>query len=189
MNKHINTGLRVLNQLIAAIPQTTGIIAGGAVRDSILKRDIKDVDIFLSSFQYSAEDLGQLVHDQLIKLDYAVERFDQRAETQDRYDDGANYTLRFELDGIQIEVVPVEDIQDKFNGFPDSISRAYVNPTGTVVTSKEFNESVIHSYVLFRENLAEARVQRLEKKFPEFRFYPSDGFPPPADELEDLLLD
>lgn len=187
MNKHINTGLEVLNLLISVIPQTVGIIAGGAVRDSILKRDIKDVDIFLSSFQYSSEDLGQLVHDQLVKLDYAVRRVDHEGNLA--YDGDANYTLQFEVDGVQIEVVPVEDIQESFNGFPDSISRAYVNPAGTVVTSKEFNESVIHSYVLFRENLAEARVQRLEKKFPEFRFYPSDGFPPPAEELEDLLLD
>lgn len=187
MSTEIQTGLGVLRRLLALPISITGIIAGGAVRDSLLNKNVKDVDIFVSSFEYDASDLRDYIHDQLVKWGYIVEVYEN--EVTRLYDEGGGDTLRFEVDGVSIEVVPVEDIEVTYNKFPDSISRAYVNASGTTITSQVFNESIIDKRIRFREDLSNSRVAKLRGKFPDYEFIPVEMLLPIQQEHEELILE
>jgi hypothetical protein len=145
----------------------SAVLVGGAVRDTIFRRAVKDLDFMvLSDADVSGIEraLGITVRDVL-----GFDRLQGRSE----YDEDANVYRVFETEDKRINILHVGSIVTRVVTFPDSISQVIYD--GSFVRASQYFEhtfatmQITHSHEPLRV-LKPERRERLASKYPDFTF-------------------
>jgi len=157
------------------------IVAGGAIRDSLLGVEVKDIDIFVPwGIKTGSKDLGNN------GVNGLVSPFLNRYTEQ-------NYDLDYEETGFTVynvqdtvlrsmgvthpvQIIFKNNVDEKFDivkDFPISLSRVYFDPVeNKIVRSKAYSKSVTTGIVLYNpSSCPEEYLERMRAKHPNFKFY------------------
>ena len=178
--------LREVQNIVREATGYTAHVAGGAVRDLLYGRPIKDIDVFVERSR--EEDVydehpqripAQRIARALVGGPYA-HAF--RISSESEYPDGEQVYSTYEVDtsyGV-VNLIFVSDFRDAMHEFPDELSQAYIDDEGEVVTSEAFDR-VKRTIDRGREvgvmttlRPGNSRTARLSKKYPEVRWLVHD---------------
>ncbi len=142
-------------ELVKHNPDTTYCaVMGGAIRDMLLNKPIKDIDIFVSgtlntdwfadNCKLSGKDYGTLTNFMVFNW----------------------YTANSDLP-VQIIVCkePLWEVEQKF---PCTLSMVHVDYLGAVNMTREFRYAADNELLIFTENCPEEYKERIHAKYPEF---------------------
>lgn len=103
-------------------------LAGGAVRDHVLGKEIKDYDIFLQSEKGDLDELYILAD----RMGMVIQPF---------WLSGPYSGARLTKGDLTIEVIGYMGItwEERLSHFPVNVSKVYLNEKGIIVTSDAFN--------------------------------------------------
>jgi hypothetical protein len=145
-------GLRVLRELHPDL-----LLIGGAVRDSLFGREVKDQDYATTSHQ-SVATLASM--------------FSLKNISDPTYEDT---DMVFQNDEKTMDVLLVTDLWHRVACFPDSISQCWFDGTNVYGTT-EFMKTYMTEIVTYSANIKAERLGRLKAKYPEFTFQSNDFF-------------
>ncbi len=142
------------------------IVAGGAIRDTILEREIADIDVFVPSgsimSKWPCEEDGNI----LWNMGF-------RAMINDDYGVGTKvYENRTKYD------LPVQIIMHKeptpsriISAFPVSISRVYWSPKDNRIwKAPSFNNSVKRKVVFYRSDTNKNYIGKIKEKYGDYKW-------------------
>ena len=157
---------RILAVVRWAFPTSHPVIGGGALRDHLLNRPIKDVDVFLRAKDHDNLDseLTKRIRPPLL------------AQLYGRPDMHGAWDFQQILEGFQVQLIlaEFETKEDLAHTFDLGLSRVTYDETGLYVTS-EFDADAINK--VFRVYRADnnyelkrtlRRIERLSEKYPDF---------------------
>lgn len=171
--------LEMLAQLQAILREMGGgydiTIAGGAVRDLLFGKPVKDIDAFI--VRSREEDVYEEAPQRYDALRIATALDAELVTTSESgYPDGEQVYATYELTlrdraGLlklpTINLIFVEDFEAALNEFPDTISQVYLGDGGEPVFSDSFREALVgNSNVVHTRLLPDnKRVRRLSEKY------------------------
>lgn len=178
-----------LEEIAAIVREKTGyhaIVAGGAVRDTLLGVDVKDVDILIEKSR-DEEDYTDSTTTEHIAGIIAL-AFGDRAmvttsligyEASSPGDTYATFDVTTE-NGEALNLIFVADIEEALNEFPDSISQVWLGGDGAVSSSEAqrktvYDRVVKHTLDTEEGSRGRARLEKLMRKFPGFEFVKVDA--------------
>ena len=187
---HFNKLDTIMAAVIAAGGQDVSI-AGGAVRDSVLEKPIADIDVFYSGDLDEAflkETFGEKETPKSNPprpnaLDYntwdsyvtACDKWEAECTFKD--EDGIPYEGTFSvdnykgdvfsLDGMKVQLIKVELVDDHISKFPCFLSRMTYSE-GCLVIPKEAIQDVSLGIIRFTDDCPEKYKAKLEKKYEEY---------------------
>jgi hypothetical protein len=133
------------------------LIIGGAVRDSLFGREVKDVDHITTS---------SLTVQALVPLWNLKNISDPTYEDTD---------MVFQNEDKSKDLLFVTDLWHRVACFPDSISQCWFDGTNVYGTT-EFMKTYMTEIVTYASNIKAERLGRLKAKYPEFTFQSNDFF-------------
>lgn len=162
----------ILRVVAWEFPRSRPVIGGGALRDSILSRPIKDVDVFIRAQDYATLDSSLTRH---IRPPIIVEHGYGRDDMYGAWD------LIQHIEGYEVQLILADfnNLRDLAHTFDIGLSRVTYDGTELYVTP-EFQADVIDK--AFRIRRAESqyeldrslrRVERHRQKYPEFVLDPA----------------
>lgn len=173
-------------KLMAVLKPGSFYIAGGAVRDMLLGRDVKDIDVFIKGVPYEERDFEDFTYERNTARRVAGEFGGAVTTTSESgYGDGdettyATYDVSRGEDGPPLNLIFVTDLYDALNAFPDELSQAFIDEAGHVNTSAGFDRIRMQVgqgrevYALTRLYPGDERLTRLSKKYPGLRWLAPD---------------
>ena len=163
--------LQLLNLLALHFPEV--VLGGGAVRDHLCGRPVKDLDFWVNAHDF--------IHDH----DYLVANF--KAKLKDTLDPDdvslpsaaheIDSIMTFEWKGWPVEVVilhkpVIEQIHDIVSTFDIGLCQCGVNQSGEVYVSldfvRDYHAKVLRAVLPNTPNSTWQRLQRIRKKYPDF---------------------
>lgn len=152
------------------VPSAT--IAGGAVRDTLLSRPVKDIDVFVT-LDRSEEDWSDTepMRLRVAQLQALFPGATSTVTSESSYVSGeeevyATYEIHG-AGGLPLNVIFVSNFYAALNEFPDTISQAYILD-GEAATSAAFDLSKDSLIIQTRLPLDDKRNVRLMPKFSDF---------------------
>ena len=142
--------------------QPSAIIAGGALRDIILRRPVKDVDIFInaSTGVYPA---------QILDL---FPREDIEVKYEDEYGIGSDIKFIISLGkNYDYDIIVGDDVTCDPNQFDTSICQVHTSDCVHIIPTQAFLETLITKQVVVTNfaRYSSERMNRLINKFPDYR--------------------
>lgn len=171
----------LISGIFANLSLRTPAIGGGFVRDYVLGRPHRDIDI--------------MVEDEPTRFDLNIlerhlgltEQFTLMFENGDGSYTLTNDTRVSELYGVwkagQYDILHVSDIVDRVNDFPDSTSKILLTPQG-IFAHPEFIHAHEHKVLTYRAAAGRKRFDHLCAKFPAYTTVIHGEFPPMSVDLE-----
>lgn len=182
-----------LDKLVAIVKACGGehvTVAGGAVRDSVLDKPIKDIDIFyqgelneeaVKEFFGEKKEGPKMMSEP--KVEYYLEDgitvhplwqeyFDWEDKQDEAYENGefsvSSYDGdSFNLNGKVIQLIKVEDVDKHIAEFSCIISRMFYSE-GMLVIPKEAIRDVCLGVLSFTEDCAESYKDRISEKYNDY---------------------
>ena len=150
--------LDVLFALLTSTVAERGIVAGGAIRDMLLCKPIKDIDIF-----YTGE--PTIFNNMMIK---GVDELNLKYE-------GTEFTLthnaigKEEIEGVPIQFIKVEDLKTHLKTFPIALSRcSYHIYDGLVIPPEAIFSAADKTFTWETESPSYEYYLKIKEKYPEF---------------------
>lgn len=142
------------------------IIAGGAVRDLLLDRPVKDID-FITTALLTPVQMSSVFPDNG-RFRYAIS--DALAEYKETSGIDGSSSLKYVLasEDNRINVLVVDSIEKKLKSFPDTISMVAFD--GVVKPHPLFTLAVQTKTITLAERVRDTRLDRLRAKFPDYDF-------------------
>jgi hypothetical protein len=151
-------------------------IAGGAIRDMLLERPIKDIDVLYTMPKVEkTEPNGWLAWDEYKEIDEEIIKkyFTYGQKTAADYEDDT-FTIthphliwKDDLTNTQIQLIFVQNDPDEYvQEFPCTLSRvAYGNELSI---SNEFMYAAENQLLVFTDDCSETYQEKMYAKYPEF---------------------
>ena len=158
-------------------------VAGGAVRDTLLGRPVKDIDVFYREPLIRTAGLKPM---SLTACKELVPSYEPQGEEE--YDD----RLAVWDDGNGLQFIQVPDFQEDpignwiMESFPCSLSEVWFDCVQLHMTSA-FIEAVIKKQLVFKDNAKPGYVERIKAKYPDFKVarLPAELMPVGSYDFED----
>lgn len=136
------------------------VIAGGAIRDMLLEKEIADIDVFIK---------GEVTEESLKPLFDTVEPCDNGMYEESLF----NVMFKCSIAGIPvpIQIIQVKgSIEEHINAFPCSLSRVfYTREEGLGGITHSFLWQAQKGQLFFDKKVNMQYVDKMTKKFPEFK--------------------
>ena len=140
-------------------------VAGGAVRDTLLGRPVKDIDVFYREPIIRTAGLKPMSATAMKEL---IPDFESTIEQE--YGD----RLAVWDDGNGLQFIQVPDFQEDpignwiIQSFPCSLSEVWFDGTQLCMTSA-FIDAVVKKELRFKDNAKPGYVERIKAKYPDFK--------------------
>jgi hypothetical protein len=140
-------------------------VAGGAVRDTLLGRPVKDIDVFYREPLIRTAGLKPMSATAMKEL---IPDFEPTIEQE--YDD----RLAVWDDGAGLQFIQVPDFQEDpignwiISSFPCSLSEVWFDGEQLHMTTA-FIEAVLKKQLVFKDNAKPAYVERIKAKYSDFK--------------------
>lgn len=168
--QYLTTLVRTLNEHAQAEELgVTVYLAGGAVRDTLLGRPVKDLDFFV---EVDDDTRSSLTVRECLEVTFDVAVRDMWAEMSEDTEETWTAELRevYEL-GLENyfkgaageDILVVENFLAHFAKFPDSLSKVYIGPTG-LVQSQAHLDTLADKVIWIRPGYPD-RERRLADKY------------------------
>ena len=146
-------------------------VAGGAIRDTLLGKPVKDIDVFFT---------GELDLDDESEL---AKHYGLEWNTDDPIVDSTSYedspisvmksTLSFKdieypVQLIQIHGTSLEDIVAQVDAFPCGLSKAILQEDGTLSLASDFLQNEYFKIVSYKPDSPMKYKNKLQQKYPEY---------------------
>lgn len=194
--KAVEGRMPMMNAILEQLPPGS-MIAGGYIRDLLLDKPTRDIDIFV---EYTEDDatasaraiLGAMfdgefeadgvdVDEEYGPMDGRRSRVHQlfRLPSKDEADGyfvmetaiNPEHEIGGQVEGIGLDLIEVTSVETHFEEFPDSLSRVGYSLTRGIVYGTGFGEAVGSGYVPYKGLEDDShRLLKLRAKFPEFVF-------------------
>lgn len=136
------------------------IVAGGAIRDMLLEKEIADIDVFIT---------GEVTEKSLKTFFDKVEECDNGMYEESKF----NVMFKCSVAGIPvpIQIIQVKgSIEEHINAFPCSLSRVfYTREEGLVGITYSFLWQAQKGQLFFDKKVNMQYVDKMTKKFPDFK--------------------
>lgn len=143
------------------------VCAGGAARDTVLRREVKDFDLVVIDGSSFADVLVALEDAQGITF---VQTYDPKYEDGQRFDYCAKIVVTIDSKPVHVDVIGLKqkprNAQEVIDLFDFSINQAYFDPDGYVVVSHYFGNKKVK--VMPHADLSIERTKKFAQKFPEY---------------------
>lgn len=149
--------LRMLKKIVAAIPKQDATISGGAIRDMLLGKEIKDIDVFYSG-KLNKLPSGFTQGKKSDTAPYEGEDFEK--EFDDIYFEGCVYPIQM----MALKEHPV-NYMDKF---PCNLSKVAMSRLGDLVITPEFLQDVELEMLTFSDECPSWYKKKIHDKYPEY---------------------
>lgn len=152
---------QLVRDLQAKMPDLKFAVAGGAVRDLLMGRDVKDIDILV-------EQDTPLSSDQRMQLQsfFDMEFKEYDSEDVENYDDEDRTEFPVAIYvGKGVDIIVAVDIFAYIDDFPDDISKAAYDAMGLLIHD-EFVTAHETQTMHYRNSAGADRLQRLLAKYP-----------------------
>jgi hypothetical protein len=142
------------------------VIAGGYLRDLLLDKPTRDIDIMIDRLPTSEE---------LDALDVLLgcKLFEHVIDIDENYVPEGGRTsdinVVFETDDESVNVIVVDNVQTHISEFPDNISKVYYDRHFGLMRLSDFIYGHANKVIKYRTTAAMARVSKLTAKFPDYR--------------------
>lgn len=146
-----------------AFPELRATIAGGAVRDAILGKPIRDIDMFVED----APDLDVLGSIFGVKFSKFEHEFDYNEDEDRKSQIVAVWHGEGEGNVYGVDIIQVDDIEQRIDEFPDNISQVYIDARGLTLMP-EFINGHMHKRMTYRDSAGTDRLLKLIDKFPDY---------------------
>lgn len=151
-----------LNAILAAVPGA--IIAGGYLRDLLLDKPTRDIDIFM-------ERMPSLYEINALNALLGCTLFERVIDIDENYtpEGGRTSDIRvvYQTDDERVNVIVVDNVQTHILEFPDNISKVFYGPDG-LGAHAEFTHGHEQMVIRYRVSAAAARLVKLQAKFPDY---------------------
>lgn len=167
--------LAALQAMIREVSGYAVTIVGGAVRDLLMGKPVKDIDIVVEAERdYEYAETAPRMTLWLLKVAEEMKATAFRVTNANQYpDDDRSYgTAQMEVPGFPtLNFIFTEDEGGFINGFPDTMSQAALDDKGEPVYSDAFHDFKLYNgHVYTRLPLDDERNQRLARKYPDAVF-------------------
>ena len=150
----------VLNKISTALPMGANVTcAGGAIRDMLLEKEIKDIDIFID------EDIIS-IH----KLKIWFPKVDV-CEHGGYEDSSFNvlYNITTKEFPVPIQIIQVECVEEHIEKFPTCLSRVYYNrKEGLQNLTPQFLKDAFYKRLTFDMPVNHQYLDKMKMKFPNW---------------------
>lgn len=142
-------------------------VAGGAVRDTLLGRPVKDIDVFYREPLIRTAGLKPMSGAAMLELVPGLELTDEQ-----EYDD----RLAVWDDGNGLQFIQVPDFQEDpignwiMESFPCTLSEVWFDGVQLHMTSA-FIEAVVKRQLVFKYNAKKGYIERITAKYPDFHAF------------------
>lgn len=151
----------LVRRIALALPQLTFAIAGGAIRDTLMDRPVKDIDFLVESVKplspYELSVLSEI-------LDTPFEPFMKDLDEDYNDEDRSQWPVVI-YRGVGADIIVAEDIYAYVDDFPDDISMVSIDTLGIRFTPK-FVQAHASQNITYRDSAGGDRLQRLLAKYP-----------------------
>lgn len=169
-----------LQEVLQGLTEYRVVIAGGAVRDTLFGKPVKDVDVFVVRSREEddfSEAPQKYVARRIAKLlNATIETTSEQAYVGNDEEVYATYDLELSdkeyPDLPRVNLIFVQDLERALNEFPDTISQVYLDEEGEPVYSDTFRDALVgnENQVFTRLPPDNRRVQRLQEKYGSMRW-------------------
>jgi hypothetical protein len=137
------------------------VLTGGAVRDVIFDREVKDLD-FMSVNMGDKGGLEAYLNEPLLNClrDFPA---------KEHYPTQGSLLAAYETEDKRINWLLVSDILTRIHEFPDSISQCWFDGR-YVYGTPEFCSTVLSHAVSYKHDIKPERLEKLKSKYPDFHF-------------------
>lgn len=181
--------LREVQNIVREVSGYGAHVAGGAVRDLLYDRPIKDIDVFIPRSRdedvytdheqrFVAKRIASALTGVKFMPQLGAEQEAFYVTSESEYPEGEQVYATYEVDtryGV-VNLIFVEDFVAAMNEFPDELSQAYIGDDGEVVTSEAFDrikrtiDRGLEVGVVTTLRPGSPRIARLSPKYPEVRW-------------------
>ncbi len=187
---------KIVADMRLQVPERQLFLAGGAVRDTIMGKSVKDLDVFihahtLEDFQVSCKRLDREYGTSKTERDVIAEYRTWHHEIVGVRD--------YVINGLDVQVigfdVPNFSLQAILDKIDYGICRVGLDELGGIYTTPEFREdrrnSIFTLHYVGQSGLAPSirRFARLSAKYPTWGVAVVDGFKLPDDTFDDIFTD
>lgn len=158
------------------------MLAGGAVRDMLLNREVQDLDIYINKPSHNVdfpyilfEERVSAALNQPVKLTVSFLQNDPYS-FNDPYGIGIHAIYNTNINGRAVQLIVTEhlhSITDYMGTFNASISQAHMLLDGTVHTSRAFIETLVTKVIKIypdKRPIKQDYVKKLQGYFPDYEF-------------------
>jgi len=162
----MNIDLAYLNLLSAVLfrchlsSAKNAVIAGGAIRDMLLDKEIADIDVFFS---------GPINKFSLTAL------FDKVEECGNGLYEDSSFNVLYKITDkilpVPIQIIQVEgDVKEHISKFPTPLSRvSYSEETAIQGLTKQFIQNAYYKTVVFDKPVNYQYLYKMKQKFPDWK--------------------
>ena len=157
-----------LNAILAILPGA--VIAGGFIRDSLLKKPTRDLDI-LTEITPTNQQIQAL--EEHLKTD--LYEFSLQEAKEYIAEEGNSFTRTSDIVKLWkdegnnvVDLIVVQNVKQHIREFPDNLSRVWYDKDGLHMMS-DFIYGHANKVLRYRKGAPEARLEKLKTKFPDYR--------------------
>ena len=158
--KYLDTLKYILYKISFSLPEKAPIvIAGGAIRDMLLEKEIADIDVFIEDDLISPNKL-KIWFAEMEECEYGI------------YEDSSfnvKYKLKDKDIPVPIQIIQVSNVEEHINKFPTILSRvAFSKDKGLYNINPLFLSSALNKTVVFDFPVNYAYLNKMKNKFHDW---------------------
>lgn len=138
---------------------TVALLTGGAVRDQILGKEVRDYDIYMEAT--CSEEARAIIVQTACNLNVPFVELGNA--------EYGSYAAKLLVPGSEVEIITSPLWIDEFiQCYPATISMCYAGENLNSVTSDDFEEAVLLKTITFYEGFPVEYMEKIKAKFPEY---------------------
>lgn len=149
------------------------VVAGGAIRDTLLGKPVKDIDVFYTG-AIELDDESDLAKHYGMKWKNSTE-FDEIDSTMYE-EEGITVTntnllfqdIPYPVQLIEVNGNSIQDIVNHIVAFPCGLSKAILHEEGTLSLANDFLQNEFFKIVAYEPGTSPKYKNKLVQKYPEF---------------------
>jgi hypothetical protein len=138
------------------------VLVGGAVRDTLFRRTVKDLD-FMSVNQQDPLCLGDALGKPLLLC------LRDRMGERDAYEPNSCLLEAYETEDKRVNLLMVKSIMGRIKEFPDTLSQCWFDGR-YVYGTQGFCSTYLTHVVKYQHTMKPDRLEKLKAKYPDFAF-------------------